>query len=246
MRSAGPVSKRGERRAGRWAPIAAAALAGMVVTGCSSSVSGTPGPVVEMMGIQPHRGPSSRPLAELLLAPEAFPPPYEAIVLPPQAVSQAAPDLTGIPQGAKVDPGGCLPPAQDFGPNGTAMAVGTDNANRTTISAELVAVDDELGVLEDQIRQCPVVHATYRGATSTVRTDLTDAPSVDADAALALTRTVSSGQGADAVTQSMATRIAQVGGVRVLATFMSFGTAEPDTAALDGVFTAAVQKVRAG
>ena len=42
----------------------------------------------------------------------------------------------------------------------------------------------------------------------------------------------------------MVTLIAQVGDVRVSATFMSFGDAKADTVALDEVFTAAVQKVQ--
>ena len=62
-------------------------------------------------------------------------------MLPPQAVAQAAADLGGIPAGAKVDPAGCKPPTQDYGPDGTAMIVGTDNANRATISVELMRTE---------------------------------------------------------------------------------------------------------
>ena len=61
-------------------------------------------------------------------------------------------------------------------------------------------------------------------------------------------RTVRSGRTGGTVTQSMRTLIAQIADVRVQATYMSFG-ADPgsaDTAVLDDLFIAAVQKVRTG
>ncbi|RDI31549.1 PknH-like protein [Rhodococcus sp. AG1013] len=224
----------------QWKRIAAAVLLGSAVllTGCSEAVTGTPLSDESVAA-------DARPLGDLLLDPAAFPPQYPAVVLPPQAVSQAAPDLTGIAPGAKVEPAGCKPPVQDYGPDGTAMVVGTDNANRSTITIELIRVATPLAELGAQLSECPEVTATRNGVDSFVRTTPTPPPPIDADDTLALRRSVSSGRGDQAVTQSMLTLIAQLDDVRVQATFMSFG-ADADTAALDELFTAAVLKVHAG
>jgi len=162
-------------------------------------------------------------LNTLLIAPSSFPAPYDALVLPQQAISQAAPDLSGIPAGAEVSPAGCKPADQDFGPTGTAMIVGTDNDSRSTISIELTAVDEPLSARKEQLEQCGEVTATKSGATSTVTSTLTPAPPIDADDTLAVRQTVASGAGGDAVTQSMLTLMAQIDGVRVSAATLQSG-----------------------
>ena len=220
-------------------PVVALAAAA-ILAGCTSTVSGEPQPSTTIAA----GSPSGKGLSTLLVDPADFPAPYEAIVLPAQAVSMAAPDLTGVPQGAVVDPADCAPPAQDYGPTGTVMAVGTDNASRSTISVELTRTDTPLDDLAEQTKTCGEVTVTDSGAESTVTTEITPAPPIRADDTLALRRTVRSGTGSEQVTQSMVTLIAQVGDVRVSATFMSFGDAKADTVALDDVFTAAVQKVQ--
>ncbi|QBJ98875.1 sensor domain-containing protein [Rhodococcus sp. ABRD24] len=218
------------------------ASAALLAAGCSTEVSGTARPE---MGSSAS-GTSSRTLGELLLEPEAFPPRYQAVILPPQAVAQAAPDLTGIPPNAKVHPAGCKPSAQDYGPDGTAMVVGTDNADRSTLTVELIRATAPLAELEAQIAQCPEVTVTLNAVDSVVRTDLTRPPaSVDADTTVALRRSVTSGRLGKTVIQSMRTLITQIDGVRIQVTHMSFGDVA-DPSALDAVFTAVVQKVRAG
>lgn len=219
---------------------ASAAIGALVLVGCSSTVTGT---------AEPSAGSttSSQPdtdLNALLIDPSSFPAPYDALVLTQQAISQAAPDLSGIPAGAEVSPAGCKPADQDFGPTSTAMIVGTDNDSRSTISIELTAVDEPLSTRMEQLEQCGEVTATKSGATSTVTSTLTPAPPIDADDTLAVRQTVSSGAGGDAVTQSMLTLMAQIDNVRVAATFMSFGSETPDAMTLDELFTAAVQKAK--
>ncbi|WP_252858640.1 sensor domain-containing protein [Rhodococcus erythropolis] len=188
---------------------------------------------------------TAAPLSELLLTPEEFPEPFGAVVLPPQAVPMAAPDLVGVPRGATVDPSECEPPEQDYGPNGTVMAVGTDNATRATISVELTKVDAPLDELEAQTRQCPSMTVTANGVTTTVTTEILPPSPIDADKTMSLRRTVVSPKAA-AGDQTMLTLIAQVGDVQVATTLMTFGSATPSTAPLDQAFTAAVQKVKAG
>ncbi|OZC82869.1 hypothetical protein CH274_07735 [Rhodococcus sp. 06-418-5] len=217
-----------------------AAIGALVLVGCSSTVTGTAEPST---GSATSSARSGVDLSTLLIDPSSFPAPYDALVLPQQAISQAAPDLSGIPAGAEVSPAGCKPADQDFGPTGTAMIVGTDNDSRSTISIELTAVDEPLSARKEQLEQCGEVTATKSGATSTVTSTLTPAPPIDADDTLAVRQTVASGAGGDAVTQSMLTLMAQIDGVRVSATFMSFGSGTPDATTLDELFTAAVQKV---
>ncbi|WP_244373310.1 DUF5642 family protein [Rhodococcus sp. ZPP] len=235
-------SRRTTSRSAVLLPVAVLAAVAGALASCASEVPGVAQPSSSIAaGV-----PSGRGLSALLLEPSDFPSKYQAIVLPPHAVSMAAPDLTGVPQDAVVDPSECAPPAQDYGPTGTVMAVGTDNASRSTITVELAKTDTPLDELEQQTANCGEMTVAASGAESTVATDIMPAPPIRADDTLALRRTVRSGSDGDKVTQSMLTLIAQVGDVRVSATFMSFGHATADTSALDDVFTRAVQKVRAG
>lgn len=210
------------------------------VAGCSSQVAGTARP-------SEQHATGSVALADLLLEPSAFPPQYPAVTLPAQAVAQAAPDLTGIPPGARVEPAGCKPPPQDYGPDGTAMVVGTDSTNRSTITVELVRVDAPLAELGAQLAQCREVTTTRNGVDAVVTTTLTPPPQLDADDTLALRRTVASGTGDQGVVQSMLTLVAQIDDIRVQATYMSFGAdATIDTQTLDLLFTSAVLDVHGG
>ncbi|WP_089243051.1 hypothetical protein [Rhodococcoides kyotonense] len=215
----------------------------MALAGCGSNVAGTPSPSsADASAVPGNTDTGDADLNALLIDPSQFPAPYDAIVLPPQAISQALPDLTGIPAGAEVSPAGCKP----VDPTSAALVVGTDNANRATISIELTAVDEPLSAREEQLTTCAEVEATKSGATSTIRSTITPAPPIDADDTLAVKQTVSSGSGAETVTQSMLTLMAQIDGTRVAATYMSFDDSAPDAATLDELFTAAVQKVKAG
>ncbi|WP_204867680.1 sensor domain-containing protein [Rhodococcoides corynebacterioides] len=244
------------------------ALAAAVLAGCGgSTVSGTP----EAGGPPPSAAPSSAPgsssttttpsstpsstsaspdaagsLSALLLDPSTFTAPYQAVVLPPQAVAQAAQDLDGIAADASVEPAGCKPEARSSDPDSTALLVATDPENRATISIELSRVDTTLEDRKALWQECSEVEATSAGVTSLVTTDIVPPPPIGADDTLALRRTVTSGGQAGEVTQSMLSLLAQVDDVRVTATYMSFGELTPDSTTLDRTFTAAVQKVKAG
>lgn len=221
------------------AVCAAAGLSSVALASCGSDVSGVAEPVQRASG-----GSSEQELSKLLLEPAEFPGGFEAVVLPPQAVSMAAPDLTGVPQNAKVEPARCVPPEQEYGPTSTAMAVGTDNATRATITVELTRAQATIDELEDQATDCSSFTVTASGAKSTVKTDVVPPPPIDADDTSALRRSVSSGEGGGEVVQSMTTLMAEVGDVRISATMMSFGPDKPEMGPLDEAFTAAVQKVR--
>lgn len=245
----------------RLAGVVAVVAALGLLSGCSSSISGEAQPdaggqtpavagsiAPSAAGSTPPSTTASSkaaPLADLLLTPAEFPPPFDAVVLPAQAVPMAAPDLVGVPRGATVDPADCAPPEQDYGPTGTVMAVGTDNASRSTISVELTRSDTSLTSLEAQTEDCTSMKVTANGVTSTVTTVILPPSPINADQTLSLRRTVSTPSSATG-DQTMLTLMAQVGDVRIAVTLMTFGATEPSTAPLDEAFTAAVQKVRAG
>ncbi|MEU2031755.1 DUF5642 family protein [Nocardia amamiensis] len=188
----------------------------------------------------------SAELPTLLPDPAQFPARYPAVVLPQEAVAQAAGDLDGMGRGAGVQPSRCAPPRQDFGPDRTAMAVGTDEATRATLTVELARTDEALASLRARLTQCGSVRVTRAGATTTVLTELDAPPPADADDAVALRRTVRPEAGGAGLTQSMRTLVAQIDDVRISVTYMSFDDEEPDTAALDALFSTAVRKVREG
>ncbi|WP_433203760.1 DUF5642 family protein [Nocardia sp. CA-107356] len=222
-----------------WMSLAAGAV---LLAGCASTVTGHPvasGPnsVTEHVAAQ---------LSTLLPDQAQFPAPYEAVVLPPDAAAQASGDLTGVGRGSTVQPDECAPPAQQFGPNQTAVTVGTDNETRATITVELTRTGQPLSALRDQLRRCRQMRVSRAGATTTVTTELQAPPPIDADDTLALRRTVAPQVSTPGLTQSMQTLTGQVGDVRIAVTYMSFSDAKPDTAALDELFTTAVRKVKQG
>ncbi|MGQ4597691.1 sensor domain-containing protein [Nocardia sp. R6R-6] len=213
-----------------------------VLAGCGSTVPGRP--VSSALPTVTRQ--VSAELPTLLPDPAQFPARYPAVVLPQQAVAQAAGDLDGMGRGAAVQPSRCVPPRQDFGPDRTAMAVGTDDATRASLTVELARTDEPLASLRARLAQCGSVRVTRAGAATTVWTELDAPPPVDADDAVALRRTVRPEAGGAGLIQSMRTLVAQLDDVRISVTYMSFDDGEPDMAALDTLFSTAVRKVREG
>ncbi|MEV6135328.1 sensor domain-containing protein [Nocardia sp. NPDC051990] len=222
-----------------WVPLTAGAV---LLAGCASIVTGHPvasGPSTVTQHVTAQ-------LSTLLPDATQFPVGYEAVVLSSEAAAQAAGDLTGVGRGSTVQPDGCVPPAQQFGPNQTAVTVGTDNRTRTTMTVELTRTGQPLSALREQVKRCQQVYVTRAGATTTVTTELQTAPPIDADDTLALRRTVAPQVSAAGLTQSMQTLTGQVADVRITVTYMTFSDRTPDTAALDELFTTAVGKVKKG
>jgi len=232
----------------RGAAVACAVLVSVAAAGCAQTVPGTPVAQVGSVEIAPpavsrsDRQHDPAIPAELALPPERFPARYPAVSLPAHAVAQAGPDLTGVPAGARVDPPGCLPPEQDYGPAGTAMVVGTDEKSRATLTVEVVVGAAPLVELAAHLAECDAVQATHRGVTATVRTQReADPPApVDGIGTLALARTVDSGSDDAQVTRRLQTRVAQSGDIRILVTYMVFDRAVSDPEGLGAVFRDAV------
>ncbi|NUS42224.1 MAG: sensor domain-containing protein [Mycobacteriaceae bacterium] len=239
---------------GRIRALAAVAVligAGPVVASCGGgeTVAGKPTQVSAGQRLT-H---IATPLARLAPEPSRFPSPYSAVALPPEAVAQAAADLTGVGRHGVVRPAECTPPAQRFGPDDTVVVVGTDAATRRTLSVQLTRVDRPLTERRDQLTRCLKATVTSPGAQSTLTSRLQPPPPVDADDVIAVDQTVESHGGGPALRQSMQTLVAQVGDVRVSATQMSFGASpedaigggdEGESAAIDTLFTDTVVRLR--
>ncbi|WP_054814155.1 hypothetical protein [Nocardia arizonensis] len=208
--------------------------------GCGATVAGYATPAEQITVTRGVPG----DLTSLLPAAAQFPPAYPAVVLSPEAAAQASGDLTGVARGASVQPVACAPPHRDFGPDATAIAVGTDNDTRATLTVELTRTTEPLGRLRAQLRGCGEMRVNRAGTVTTVRTELLDPTAVDADDTLALRRAVRPDVGGVGLTQNMRTLIAQIADVRITVTYMSFDGDEPDIEALDDLFVVAAREVR--
>ncbi|MFE3544814.1 sensor domain-containing protein [Nocardia sp. NPDC059177] len=221
---------------------AACALVGAVavLSGCGQRVDGTP--VAESaMAVQHVDG----ALADLLPAPGQFPARYPAVILPPAAAEAAAGDLDGIGAGATVRPIGCTPPEPEPGAEPAAVAVGTDDATRTSLTVELARTGESMARLRDRLGGCERIQVSRAGAESVVTTTVgATAPAGGADDAVSLRRTVVPEVGGAELTQTMQTSVGQVGDVRITVTSMTFGAAAPDIAAVDELFATTVRAVR--
>ncbi|MFE3261624.1 sensor domain-containing protein [Nocardia sp. NPDC059091] len=213
------------------------ALGGLLAA-CGTTVSGHP---IAARNPVPAAG-SDTGLTKLLPDPSQFPSRYPAIVLPAEASSQAANDLEGYLPGAQVDPNTCAPATPTAGP---AVAVGTDDTTRATLTVALTRSGRPLSALRDQLQRCGTVRVGHSGVTSVVTTQLDPPPPVDADDSLALRRTVGTDKSATGLTRTMQTLVGQIGDVRIAVTYMTSGSTS-DSEALDALFTTAVRKVRKG
>jgi hypothetical protein len=213
----------------------ALALAG---SGCASTVNGTAMPssatVVHVAG----------DLSGLLLATSSFHTPYEAVILPGPAVSQALGDLIGDTADATVEPSDCAQDLIDLDTADAAIVVGTNNSTRSTISVALARTTGSLADQKEKFERCPDVTSTENRTTTKIHVEVTPAAPIDADESLAFKRTVTSGSGTKPLTQTSVQLWAQVGDVIVMAAHISFSNAKPDAAVLDELFTAQVLRLK--
>ncbi len=210
-----------------------------VLSGCGQSVSGTP-VAGGALAVQHVEG----ALADLLPAPERFPARYPAVVLPPQAAAAAAGDLDGVGAGATVRPASCTPPEPEPGAEPAAVAVGTDDATRTSLTVELSRTRESVADLRARSVGCEQIRVSRAGAQTVVSTTLEPAEPAGADDAVSLRRTVVPEVGGAGLTQTMQTTVGQLGDVRITVTSMTFGEAQPDAAAVDELFATTVRAVR--
>jgi hypothetical protein len=182
------------------------------------------------------------PIAQLLIEPNRFPPPYQAAVLDDSAVNRALQDIDGVPTGAVVTPVECTPPVLW---HSEAVGVeGINNLDSATGSRLIVVVTRPVPPLVtrlDQLRACPTFDVNQGADAATVNATMLPAPPVDADDAYAVEQTVTSPESE----RTTLTFAAQIGDTRVSATWLQDPAVdEADTSSLDAVFRDAVVKLR--
>ncbi|MQY17648.1 hypothetical protein NRB20_07120 [Nocardia sp. RB20] len=231
-----------ESRSRRFGCVAGCAALGLLLAGCGSTISGHPVAELPQITVTRH---ITADLAAMLPTVAQFPDTYPPSVLSGSDALGADADLRGIPAGATVDPADCAgsPPSD---PQRIAATVGTDDDTRASITVELIRTTDPLARLRGLLQRCGTVRAQSGPNINTVVTQLDPAAPVHADDSLAWRRTVSGQRGGPGLTRSMRALAAQIGDVRIVATYLTFGEDQPDMTALDQVFGATVENVGKG
>lgn len=223
------------------APRRACALVAVViavagaVAGCTQSVVG-----------DPVAAPSSSATADLdrlAIAPGQFPADYPATRLPATQAADVLADLSGRPNGGSVTPSSCLPPAlvADLGSTIVVTGQSSTGGNLTVV---VTRAQTALADIADAIARCGSYTVDMGAIRSTVRAEVLPPSPIDSQQSLAFRRTATSGRAPVTVSQTTTVLAAQNDGIRVYAAFVSFSGARVDGAALDQVFTTAVERSR--
>ena len=210
-----------------------------VLVGCTRAIPGTVVPVA------PGAEPAPIRLADLLIEPGEFPARYPAVVLDATAVYGALQDVDGVAAASVVNPPQCAPPPR--APHDTAAVQGIDSQDASSLIVMVTRPATSLGGRAEQLIACPSFTAVRGEDMSEVTVAVLPAPPVNADDSYAVDQTVTAGSSGSM--RRTLTLAAQIGDIRVSATWLHEGTSEaapdvaPDTQALDTVFTDAVLKV---
>jgi hypothetical protein len=223
-------------------PIAccAALTVAVVVGGCAKVVAGT------ARAGDPQIAPARPiPVADLLIEPSRFPARYPAAALPPKDVDRVLGEIDGVPAGAEVTPPECAP-LPVLAPQRAAVQ-GIDDESGSRLIVTVTRPVASIRARVTQLTDCPTFTSTAggdAGEVSEVTVDLPPAPQVDSDDSYAVDQTVTAESTAEPDTRTL-TLVALIDDVRVTASWQQQGTSDdPDTEALDALFTDAVLKVR--
>lgn len=237
----------GVRRVRRtWRPaLGACALALCAVTAAAGCADGVDGAPVAASGASSGSSAASARLDRLSLTPSDFPASYPATRLRSGQAGQALADLSGHAPGTTVTPAACEPPQIPSGDGESVVLVGMSDTGGS-LTVVTTTSQTPLSDLADQIRRCASYTTDIGGVTAQVSAEVLPPSPVDSEQSLAFRRVVRSGQSPTTLTQSTTVLVAQNDGVRVFASYLSFSGGRPDGAALDAIFTKAVQKSRSG
>ncbi|WP_253663363.1 hypothetical protein [Williamsia maris] len=224
--------------------VGALALCAMLtVAGCADGVDGDP--VAASGAASGSSDGSSARLDRLSLTPSDFPASYPATRLRSEQAGQALADLSGHAPGTTVTPSECEPPQIPSGDGESVVLVGMSSTGGA-LTVVTTTSQTPLSDLADQIRRCGSYTTDIGGVTAQVSTEVLPPSPIDSPQSLAYRRVVRSGQSPVTLTQSTTVLAAQNDGVRVFASYLSFSGSRPDGAALDAIFTKAVQRSRSG
>lgn len=215
--------------------LVAAVLMGGVIAGCARSVDGEP--------VAAQSSSATVDLDRLAISANEFPTGYPATRLPSPQAGDVLADLSGRPNGGSVTPSSCLPPqlVTDLGSTIVVTGQSTSGGNLTVV---LTRAQTALADIADAIGRCGSYSVDMGAVRSTVRAEILPPSPIDSQQSLAFRRTSTSGRAPVTVSQTTTVLAAQNDGIRVYAAFVSFSGARVDGAALDQVFTTAVQRSR--
>jgi hypothetical protein len=215
----------------------AAATVAALIAGCVHTVTGTARP-----GDVGSRRSQPIPVTDLLIEPARFPAQYPAALVPAKDVDRVLSEIDGVAAGSEVTPPECAP-LPLLAPQKAAVQ-GTDDKGGSRLVVAVVRPVPSLRARVAQLEDCPWFTTTLAGEVSKVTVDLPPAPPVDADDSYAVDQTVTS-RSAKGETKTL-TLVALIDDVQVTASWQQSGSsdAEPDTHALDTLFSDAVLKVR--
>lgn len=182
-------------------------------------------------------------LADVLIEPSRFPAPYRAAVLDAQGTGDAIADVDGLPAGATVEPAGCAPAPAGAGPDNAVAAQGVDPGTGAALVVILTRSGATLQDRRTQLERCASTTATAGEVVTTVDTVLLPPPPADADGALAAEATIRRSTEPPVRVLRLG---AQIDDVRLTVAWLNDDGADPDTAALDAVFTEALSSVHRG
>jgi hypothetical protein len=194
--------------------------------------------------VQPADGDTSPvrapvPVAQLLIEPDQFPPQYPAAVLDDAGVDRALQEIDGVPTGAVVTPGDCMPPVPSH-----TEAGGVEGVDDVTASRLIVVVTRPAPPMRqrlDQLRACVSFTVARDADLSTVDVTVLPAPPIDADETYAVEQKVTTPD----AERMILTFAAQIGDTRVSATWLQDpAVGDADTTSLDTLFRDAVVKLR--
>jgi hypothetical protein len=213
----------------------AAVLAVGVVAGCAQSIDGAP--------VAAPSSASTADLDRLAITPDEFPTGYPATRLPSTQAADVLADLSGRPNGGTVTPSSCEPPALAADLGSTIVVTGQSQAGGN-LTVVLTRAQSALAEIGDAVTRCGSYTVDMGAIRSTVRAETLPPSPIDSQQSLAFRRTSTSGRAPVTVAQVTTVLAAQNDGIRVYAAYVSFSGGRIDGAALDQVFTTAVQRSR--
>ncbi len=201
------------------------------LAGCSATTAGT---AVEASGAPIETALASIPLLALVLDASEFPPDYPAAHVESAKGKGALAMADGVPEGARVSPPDCAP---ETPPEVAAVQGARDTTELLVVLARGVG---PLSARRDQVARCSSYSVSENdGGSWDVNVEMLPPPVLNVDDAFASQRTQRGRWFFDSLTL-----VGQVGPVRVMAQLTALPGDDLDTATLDSVFTAQVQKLR--
>jgi hypothetical protein len=221
----------------KWRLAATTAAIALLVGGCSEGVVGAARPVPQVVPAN---------VQTVLLDSSQFPNAYPAVVLPPHIAAQAAADMSGLPDAAEnIVPADCKPEPPPSTQGSLAVAVGTNESDRSTLTLIVENVgNSSLEKLRGYVTRCTDITAKNRAAEISVHTELVPSPADLKAPSFVWRRVVRSGSALASLHQTMVTMVGQVGAIRVLVTYLTFGDPKPDLDAMTAVLNSQLSKIK--